>query len=220
MRLNNEKLLLVTNPNPQSRIFTEYVGEKLGLKVMIVAPSKVSDIYDVAPQMVLLDTDHLDEVGLQQWQDRVDESQSMILAAFNCRGEEHAADMLDSLRLRGVFYRHDSPDMICKGIGALSKGELWMSRALMTRLIKFYRHRQLNNYRPAYGLTQRELEIIGLLGSGASNTTIAHRLFISEHTVRSHTQNIFRKIKVRNRIQAMNWARQNLGIAPLRHNQH
>ncbi|MCP1365881.1 LuxR C-terminal-related transcriptional regulator, partial [Halomonas sp. BBD48] len=69
-------------------------------------------------------------------------------------------------------------------------------------------------YRPVCSLTHREQEIISLLGSGASNTEIADKLFVSEHTVKSHLYNTFRKIKVHNRIQAMNWARQNLGPLP------
>ena len=72
----------------------------------------------------------------------------------------------------------------------------------------------MNSYRPACGLTQRELEIIGLLGTGATNAEIAEKLFVSEHTVKSHLYNIFRKIKVHNRLQAMNWARRNLFSVP------
>jgi LuxR family transcriptional regulator of csgAB operon len=110
-----------------------------------------------------------------------------------------------------VFYRNESLDVICKGIHALLEGELWMSRDLMARLILFYRKYQSNAFRPACGLTNREMEIISLLSSGSSNQQIAEKLFVSEHTVKSHLYNIFRKINVHNRIQALNWIHQNLG---------
>ncbi|MGL5284056.1 MAG: LuxR C-terminal-related transcriptional regulator, partial [Plesiomonas shigelloides] len=59
-------------------------------------------------------------------------------------------------------------------------------------------------------LTFREKEILEQLRSGASNMEIASMLFVSEHTIKSHLYNLFRKINVRNRTQAIYWAEENL----------
>lgn len=217
MGQGNSMILLVTDSNPQTQLFMNYIAEKLDCQITAVSPHDAPSNVECEKVLVLLDADHVDEGSMQQWHGHAAECQPMILAAFNLRNEDHAADVLASLHLQGVFYRRDSLELICKGIGALLEGDLWMSRSLMTRLIEFYRRQQLNAYRPVCGLTHRELEIIGLLGSGASNTEIADKLFVSEHTVKSHLYNIFRKIKVHNRIQAMNWARQNLGAPPPNH---
>jgi LuxR family transcriptional regulator of csgAB operon len=217
MKRENSLVLLVTDGNPQSQLFMDYIAEQLDCRISTVSPHDSFDPDEGEKALILLDADHVDESSMQQWHGRVAEQACMTLAAFNLRDEDHAADVLASLHLQGVFYRRDSLQLICKGIGALLEGDLWMSRPLMTRLIEFYRRQQLNAYRPVCGLTHRELEIIGLLGSGASNTEIADKLFVSEHTVKSHLYNIFRKIKVHNRIQAMNWARQNLGAPPPSH---
>ncbi len=214
MNQGNAKIILVTDCNPQTQLFMEYIAERLECPISAVAPHDTQENFEDGKILVLLDADHVDESSMQQWHTKAAESDSMTLAAINLRDEDHAADVLSSLHLQGVFYRRDSMALICKGIGTLLDGDLWMSRSLMTRLIEFYRRQQLNAYRPVCGLTHRELEIIGLLGSGASNTEIADKLFVSEHTVKSHLYNIFRKIKVHNRIQAMNWARQNLGAPP------
>lgn len=215
MNQGKSTILLVTDSNPQTQLFMTYLTDQLECRIRAVGPHDISGEADDEKILVLLDADHVDEGSMHQWHGQAADTPPMTLAAFNLRDEDHAVDVLASLHLQGVFYRHDSLDMICKGIGALLKGDLWMSRSLMTRLIEFYRRQQLNAYRPVCGLTHRELEIIGLLGSGASNTEIADRLFVSEHTVKSHLYNIFRKIKVHNRIQAMNWARQNLGTPPV-----
>ncbi|MEC9482596.1 MAG: LuxR C-terminal-related transcriptional regulator [Halomonas sp.] len=217
MSPGNAMILLVTDCNPQSQLFMDYIAEQLDCQISAVGPHDAGDTMEHDRMLVLLDADHVDESSMQQWHGRAAESPQMTLAAFNLRDEDHAADVLASLHLQGVFYRRDSLELICKGISSLLEGDLWMSRSLMTRLIEFYRRQQLNAYRPVCGLTHRELEIIGLLGSGASNTEIADKLFVSEHTVKSHLYNIFRKIKVHNRIQAMNWARQNLGAPPPSH---
>ncbi|MHB0775137.1 LuxR C-terminal-related transcriptional regulator [Halomonas sp. WWR20] len=214
MDMNTSRVLLVTDFNPQTHLFIDYVEQQLGCKVLTLAPEEDIDISEPIPQLVLLDADHVDEECMHRWNTRASEFPDMVLTVFNLRDDDHAAELLVSLHLQGVFYRQDSLLLVCKGISRLLEGDLWMSRNLMTLLIGFYRRQQLNAYRPAGGLTHRELEIVGLLGSGALNTEIADQLFISEHTVKSHLYNIFRKIKVNNRIQAMNWARQNIGAPP------
>ncbi|MDR5903042.1 LuxR C-terminal-related transcriptional regulator [Halomonas icarae] len=206
---------LVTEHNPQSSLFIAYINEHADCSVTQLspgdAPSSVAD--DIA--VVLLDHDHVDDALLQAWQaEAASRDHRLCIAALNLKDGEEAAEVLSYAHLSGVFYRTDSLDMICKGIDRLLEGHLWMSRALMSHLIEFFRKQSINSYRPACGLTQRELEIIGLLGSGASNMQIADRLFVSEHTVKSHLYNIFKKIDVHNRTQAVNWARQNLGAPP------
>ncbi|MCC5884620.1 MAG: response regulator transcription factor [Halomonas sp.] len=207
------KILLVTDINPQSKLFIEHLQRQLSYEVIATDTEDMPRLDDESV-LVILDLDHLSEVGMQKWQTAVDGKESISLAAFNVRGEDHAVELLSSLNLQGIFYRDDSMELICKGVEALQSGSLWMSRALMSRMIQLLRRQQMNSYRPACGLTQRELEIIGLLGTGATNAEIAEKLFVSEHTVKSHLYNIFRKIKVHNRLQAMNWARRNLFSVP------
>jgi DNA-binding CsgD family transcriptional regulator len=53
------------------------------------------------------------------------------------------------------------------------------------------------------GLTEREAEVLALLAAGASNRAIAEQLFVTEGTVKRHTHNIYRKLDVNNRTQAV-----------------
>ncbi len=54
-------------------------------------------------------------------------------------------------------------------------------------------------------LTKRQIEIICLVSQGLSNKEIAKKLHISESTVKKHLYSIFKKLKVKNRIQAIQW---------------
>ncbi len=54
-------------------------------------------------------------------------------------------------------------------------------------------------------LTARELEVLRLIAEGLDNDGIANRLHVSAHTVKNHIHNIFKKIKVRRRIEAVNY---------------
>ena len=62
-------------------------------------------------------------------------------------------------------------------------------------------------------LSKRELEILGLLAQGHSNQEIAARLFVSLSTVKTHIQNLFEKLDVKRRIQAVEKARR-LNLIP------
>lgn len=52
-------------------------------------------------------------------------------------------------------------------------------------------------------LTEREKEVLRLVAKGANNDTIAKELFVKEYTVKAHLNNIFKKLKVKNRTQAV-----------------
>lgn len=62
-------------------------------------------------------------------------------------------------------------------------------------------------------LSKRELEILGLLAQGHSNQEIAAKLFVSVSTVKTHIQNLFEKLDVKRRIQAIEKARR-LNLIP------
>lgn len=211
-------IVLVTEITPQSQLFMDYLQEELGIPVHMASPENewITPDSDSERVLILIDADDANVPSIQEWQGRITDVTRTSLAAFNLDDEDQAADLLSTIQLQGVFYRNDALPLICKGLLTLLDGHLWMSRSLMGRMLELFRLQQQNAYRPAAGLTQRELEIIGLLGSGASNVEIAERLSVSENTVKSHLYNIFKKVDVHNRVQAVNWARKNLGAPPQR----
>ena len=62
-------------------------------------------------------------------------------------------------------------------------------------------------------LSDREIEVLRLVAKGLTNKVIAERLYLSIHTIKTHTRNIYGKLGVNNRTQAVNKAR-TLGILP------
>ncbi len=65
---------------------------------------------------------------------------------------------------------------------------------------------------PPDGLTQREVEILGLIAQGLTNGEIAGRLFLSNHTIKTHINRIFAKTGSRDRVAAIAYAqRHNIG---------
>jgi LuxR family transcriptional regulator, maltose regulon positive regulatory protein len=57
-------------------------------------------------------------------------------------------------------------------------------------------------------LSEREIEVLRLIAEGLSNTEIAQKLYLSTNTLKAHTQNIYSKLDVHSRVQAVNRARE------------
>jgi LuxR family transcriptional regulator, positive regulator of biofilm formation len=112
--------------------------------------------------------------------------------------------------LRGFFYESDVPETLIKGVRHIFAGELWVSRKVMAHSFEELESPlAAQNALPA-GLTPRETETLRLVAEGASNATVAERMCISAHTVKTHIYNAYRKTGVENRIQAARWAAKNL----------
>lgn len=56
-------------------------------------------------------------------------------------------------------------------------------------------------------ISKRELEVLQLMSEGLSNQEIASRLFVSLHTIKTHTSNLFEKLEVKRRTQAVETAK-------------
>jgi DNA-binding NarL/FixJ family response regulator len=63
------------------------------------------------------------------------------------------------------------------------------------------------------GLTQRELGVLKAVAAGLSNKAISEQLWVTEHTVKFHLTNVFRKLGVTNRTEAARWAHERALVA-------
>jgi DNA-binding NarL/FixJ family response regulator len=86
--------------------------------------------------------------------------------------------------------------LIRRAIRAVASGQLWVGRAVMSRLLRAL---LLND---KHKLTEREGEILHMIGEGLKNQEIAGRLFISSETVRWHLRSLYGKLGIRDRVAA------------------
>ncbi len=107
--------------------------------------------------------------------------------------------------ISGIFHTETGEENLIEGIKTVCRGEKFFPKS-----INDYLTQQLNLSHPQWNetvdLTHREKQILGKLRQGASNIEIAHLLFISENTVKTHIYNLFKKLSVKNRTQAVFWA--------------
>jgi len=88
----------------------------------------------------------------------------------------------------------------------IKDGEMAMTRAMASKLLKSVGNRLVDENRGEHSLTERELFVLRLVASGASNQEIANKLTISINTVKSHLKNILEKLQLENRTQAAAYA--------------
>ncbi|MGR5176817.1 LuxR C-terminal-related transcriptional regulator [Vibrio parahaemolyticus] len=113
--------------------------------------------------------------------------------------------------IKGLFYSYEAAQKVVIGLGEIINGKNWLPRDVTSQLLHHYRYVVAANTSPTVvDLTAREIEILRCLQSGATNLEISDDLFITESTVKSHLYQIFRKLSVKNRLQAIAWANQNL----------
>jgi DNA-binding NarL/FixJ family response regulator len=92
-------------------------------------------------------------------------------------------------------------------------GEAAMTKAMATRLLKDVARRSTDPDKGEEYLTERELAVLRLVASGASNVEIGEKLTISVNTVKSHLRSILDKLQLENRTQAATYA-VNHGLVP------
>ncbi|USD41487.1 DNA-binding response regulator [Vibrio sp. SCSIO 43135] len=130
---------------------------------------------------------------------------------FNVNKRLTTDELITFGNLKGLFYSYDKIVDIARGCGEIINGQNWLPRKVTSQLLHYYRHVVDSNTAPVtVDLTSRELQILRCLQTNASNNQIAEGLFISEFTVKSHLYQIFKKLSVKNRVQAIAWANQNL----------
>ncbi|HBE28616.1 MAG TPA: DNA-binding response regulator [Ktedonobacter sp.] len=124
---------------------------------------------------------------------------------------EDDASVFAALRAgaRGYLLKGADQADVLRAISAAAHGEAIFSPSIARRLMHYFANMQPILPQAAFpDLTEREREILGLIALGKSNAEIAEELVLSPKTVSNHVSNIFSKLQVVDRAQAVLRARQ------------
>lgn len=128
---------------------------------------------------------------------------------------EDDASVFSAMRAgaRGYLLKGASPQEMLSVIRAVAEGQALFGPAIAARLMNYFQElgrapaaKQAQT--PFPELTERERDVLVLIAQGENNQEIAQKLVISPKTVRNHITNIFSKLQVANRAQAIVLARQ------------
>jgi DNA-binding NarL/FixJ family response regulator len=107
---------------------------------------------------------------------------------------------------RGYILKDDDPDTMLRAIRAVAHGESLLGPAVAQKVMRQFSTLPGKQTPMVDDLTPRETEVLKLIASGLPNKEIAEALVLSEKTVKNHINNIFSKLHVNDRSQAILYA--------------
>ncbi len=181
------------------------------------ASEGIAEAYELKPDLVLIDVISPKDEALEAIRSiRRHNPDTKIVILANHRSDEL---LFAALRAgaTGYLLKHSSFDNVIASIRALERGEAAISRSMTRRVVDEFAklsedassHEQVELEK----LTVREVDVLKLLTTDATNREIADNLFITENTVKIHVSNILEKLNLRNRREAANYARRQ-GMTP------
>ncbi|ELB2120309.1 LuxR C-terminal-related transcriptional regulator [Vibrio parahaemolyticus] len=209
----NNTVLLFTFNNIQGRGLQTAIEQNLEKPVLLTRGADVNFPSTRDEHYVAIVDSSLPELPeVKQTLSELEHVDATVLV--NAEPNLRIESLLTWSNLKGLFYFEDDFDKVMMGLKGILNGENWLSRDILNQLIGHLL--SLNNTvseletKLEMELTRRELQVLSALCQGGSNLDIADSLFVSEHTVKSHLYSIFRKLEVKNRMQAITWAKRNL----------
>jgi DNA-binding NarL/FixJ family response regulator len=106
----------------------------------------------------------------------------------------------------GFLLKDATADELVSAVRVVARGDSLLSPQVTGRLIREFTRQRRNQPQPVAelaSLTARETEVLVLMAGGLSNSEIAGRLVVSEHTVKTHVARVFTKLALRDRAQAV-----------------
>lgn len=166
------------------------------------------------PDVVLMDIQMPGNNGIEATRAIVETSPAIRVLVITMFQDDASVFTAMRAGARGYVLKDAEKEDILRAIRAVGKGEAIFSPAIAGRVIDFFSRANRAAPREAFPtLTEREREILQLLAQSYSNADIARELILSQKTVSNYLSNIFGKLQVADRAEAILRARQ-AGLGP------
>jgi two-component system nitrate/nitrite response regulator NarL len=202
--------ILIVDDHPLTRDALATLLGAHGLDVVGVASDgreAIEEARRLQPDLVLLDLSMPGMDGLAALPKLRDAAPECEVVVLTASGTED--NLLAAIRggAAGYLMKSEPPERIASFLDGVARGEAALSGSIARSLLEQVRHGNGRGSgvpdRIAAVLSAREVEVLLLLDDHLGTDEIAKRLFISEHTVRSHVKSLLRKLGVSSRREAL-----------------
>lgn len=163
---------------------------------------------ELQPDVVVMDLQMPERNGIEATREIVAQSPHVAVLVLTMFEDDDSVFAAMRAGARGYLLKGSDQGEIVRAIRAVSSGEAIFGQAIATRLMAYFAASPGGPVQAFPELTAREREVLGLIAQGKSNAAIAQQLVLSQKTVRNHVSNIFTKLQVLDRAQAIVKARE------------
>ena len=159
--------------------------------------------HELMPDVLLLDMEMPDIGGVEVSRSLKASGSKVRVLALSAYDDEHYIVEILSSGAAGYLTEEEAIETIVEAVRGVARGEEgWLSRRAAAKITAWTRR----DNTPGVRLTDREFEVVRLLSHGWTNNLIAEELSLTERTVRFHLRNIYDKLDVNTRGEAIAWA--------------
>jgi DNA-binding NarL/FixJ family response regulator len=181
---------------------TELVGEaKDGEEAVELA-------LQLGPDVILMDLNMPKVTGIEATRRILEADPHVGIVVVTMFEEDDSVFAAMRAGARGYVLKEADADEMIRVIRAVAEGEAHFGQEIASRLMGFFSKKPTAPTEVFPELTPREGEVLDMIARGLSNTEISRRLYVSPKTVRNHVSNIFLKLQVADRSQAIVRARE------------
>jgi DNA-binding NarL/FixJ family response regulator len=168
-------------------------------------------ISNLQPDIVLFEFNVSEETGSEVISQIIRASENARLIMLTETSDPIINQQAVETGVMGVVFKTQSPEILIKAIEKVYSGEVWLERSLIANVLS----RLSRNSKPSKTgletdsieeLSEREKQIVRLIGQGFKNKKISSQLCISETTVRHHLTSIYSKLGVNDRLELLVFA--------------
>ena len=164
---------------------------------------------ELQPDVIVMDLNMPELSGVEATRQIVRASPHVAVLVLTMYDDDTSVFATMRAGARGYLLKGADQDQIVQAVRAVARGEAIFGPGIAAKLLGYFANARGAQLAPAFPeLTDREREILELVAQGKSNQQITRQLVISPKTVRNHISNIFAKLHVADRAQAIVRARE------------
>jgi len=160
------------------------------------------------PDIIILDLILVDDDGLTFLPELREVSPTSRVVVLTGVANPDSHRMAIRRGAMGIVLKEHAAELLLKAIQKVHEGEVWIDRSMMGSVLQdLNRPGDIDPEKAKIrSLTEREREVIALVGEGLKNRQIAERLFVTETTVTHHLSSVFSKLEVSDRLELLIYA--------------
>lgn len=200
------RIAVIENEKNYAEALQLALAEQFDCTLYFTGEEAIQDVQSRSPEVILLDIDlgtgRMNGIEcISHLKAKLPHVQFLVLTIF-----EDTDKVFDALSAGALGYvlKSSSNEKIAEAIHELKEGGSPMSPSIARKIVSSLAKTESRKVRNDYLLSPREIEVIQLISQGKMEKEVADLLFISIKTVKTHISNIYQKLQVRTRVEALN----------------